>query len=210
MTTTAEPATDLGHLLHKHPDKAQQFPVAAGTAHVFYPVATESECTAALLLDVDPIGLVRGRHATGQYVDDRPYAAGSLLAVALGAVFSTAMKGRCAARPELPDTVLPLTVYLPTLPCRGGAALVDRLFAPLGWTVTARPVPLDPAFPEWGDSRYLDTTLHGTLRVADALTHLYCCSRCSTGPSTTGSAPTRSTSCCGWDRAGSPRTRRRS
>ena len=171
LTSTTEPATDLGYLLHKHPDKAQAFPVAAGTAHVFYPVAGVAECTAALLLDVDPIGLVRGRRA--QYVDDRPYAAGSMLAVALGAVFSTAMKGRCTARPELPGVPIPLTVHVPTLPCRGGSELVERLFAPLGWTVTARPVPLDPAFPEWGDSRYLDTTLHGTLRLADALSHLY-------------------------------------
>lgn len=173
ITSTAEPATDLGYLLHKHPDKAQAFDVAAGTAHVFYPVASDAECTAALLLDVDPIGLVRGRQATGQYVDDRPYAAGSLLAVALGAVFSTAMKGRCTLRPELPGAALPLTVHLPTLPCRDGSELVERLFAPLGWTVTAAAVPLDPAFPEWGDSRYLDTTLRGTLRLADALTHLY-------------------------------------
>ncbi|MDN5748499.1 MAG: 3' terminal RNA ribose 2'-O-methyltransferase Hen1, partial [Pseudonocardia sp.] len=178
ISTTARPATDLGYLLHKHPDRAQEFAVTAGRAHVFYPVAREQECTAALLLEVDPIALVRGRTAApgfalGQYVNDRPYAAGSLLAVALGAVFSTAMKGRCAARPELAATPIPLAVHLPTLSCDGGAALVERLFAPLGWTVTARPVPLDPAFPEWGDSRCLDTTLTGTLRLADALTHLY-------------------------------------
>lgn len=171
-TTTAGPATDLGYLLHKHPERVQTFPVAAGRAHVFYPVADAAECTAALLLDVDPIGQARGRNP-GRYVDDRPYVAGSLLAVALAAVFSTAMKGRCTARPELARTPIPLTVQVPTLPCRAGAELVERLFGPLGWTVTARPVPLDPQFPQWGDSRYLDTTLHGTHLLADALTHLY-------------------------------------
>lgn len=80
LTTTHRPATDLGFLLHKHPGKAQAFPVAGGTAHVFYPVAEPDECTAALLLDVDPVGLVRRRHhdssALGRYVNDRPYAAG--------------------------------------------------------------------------------------------------------------------------------------
>jgi 3' terminal RNA ribose 2'-O-methyltransferase Hen1 len=175
-TTTAEPATDLGYLLHKHPDRAQTFPVAAGSAHVFYPRAEPELCTAALLLEVDPVALVRGRSdafTLGQYVNDRPYAAGSMLAVALGAVFSSAMKGRCTARPELPSRAIPLTVHVPTLPCRGGAELVERLFAPLGWRVEAAPVPLDPQIPEWGDSRYLDTTLTGELRLADALTHLY-------------------------------------
>lgn len=177
LTTTAEPATDLGFLLHKHPDRAQTFPVAAGSAHVFYPRAEPEVCTAALLLEVDPIALVRGRSAEaftlGQYVNDRPYAAGSMLAVALAGVFSSAMKGRCNARPELPSRAIPLTVHIPTLPCRGGAELVERVFAPLGWQVAAAPVPLDPQIPEWGDSRYLDTTLTGELRLADALTHLY-------------------------------------
>jgi 3' terminal RNA ribose 2'-O-methyltransferase Hen1 len=177
-TTPAEPATDLGYLLHKHPDRVQSFPVAAGRVHVFYPRAEAQECTAALLLEVDPVALVRGRSdaqafTLGQYVNDRPYAAGSMLAVALAAVFSSAMKGRCVARPELAARPIPLTVHVPTLPCSSGAALVERLFAPLGWQVTATPVPLDPRFPEWGDSRYLDTRLTGQLRLADALSHLY-------------------------------------
>jgi 3' terminal RNA ribose 2'-O-methyltransferase Hen1 len=177
--TTTDPATDLGFLLHKHPGKAQAFPVSAGTAHVFYPRADAEECTAALLLDLDPLALARNalaRNGSGRssaWVNDRPYAAGSLLAVALGAVFGSALKGCCAARPELAETAIPLVVALPTLACRGGASMVERLFAPLGWRVAATPVPLDPAFPQWGDSRYLDTTLTGELRLADALSHLY-------------------------------------
>ncbi|MDA3645614.1 3' terminal RNA ribose 2'-O-methyltransferase Hen1 [Saccharopolyspora indica] len=177
VSTTHEPATDLGHLLHKHPGKAQEFPVAGGTAHVFYPVAGPEECTAALLLDVDPVGLVRGKHndsfALGQYVNDRPYAAGSLLAVALGSVFRTALNGRCDARPELAATAIPLRIRIPALPCRGGAELVARLFEPLGWRVEATPVPLDPQLPDAGDSRYVDLRLSGDLRLSDALKHLY-------------------------------------
>ncbi|HEU5472030.1 MAG TPA: 3' terminal RNA ribose 2'-O-methyltransferase Hen1 [Actinophytocola sp.] len=180
LTTTIEPATDLGHLLHKHPDRLQSFSVVAGTAHVFYPKADARECTAALLLDIDPVTLVRGRagRATtgftlGQYVNDRPYAASSMLAVALGTVFRTAMNGRCDARPELAGTPIPLRVRIPALPCRGGDGLAERLFAPLGWRVTGTAVPLDPAFPDWGESNYTDLTLTGELRLADALRHLY-------------------------------------
>ncbi|KUL72961.1 MULTISPECIES: 3' terminal RNA ribose 2'-O-methyltransferase Hen1 [unclassified Streptomyces] len=187
LTTTGtpeRPATDLGYLLHKHPEKAQAFSTSFGTAHVLYPEADAERCTAALLLEVDAVALVRrgkgkGRGgapdaALAQYVNDRPYAASSLLAVALSAVFSSAMRGVCTARPELPDRPLPLRVEVPSLPARGGAALVRRLFEPLGWDVSAEPVPLDERFPEWGDSRYVRLVLQSaTLTLAEALRHLY-------------------------------------
>ncbi|WP_173138270.1 3' terminal RNA ribose 2'-O-methyltransferase Hen1 [Kibdelosporangium persicum] len=177
MTTTRQPATDLGFLLHKHPEKAQSFAVAAGTAHVFYPTAREDECTAALLLDIDPVELVRGRHdrafTLNQYVNDRPYAAGSMMAVALSSVFKTAMNGIAKSHQELADTAIPLAVHLPALPSRGGPDLVTALFEPLGWQVDATAVPLDPEFPDWGDSPYLDVRLTGTHRVSEALRHLY-------------------------------------
>ncbi|MEV8088497.1 3' terminal RNA ribose 2'-O-methyltransferase Hen1 [Streptomyces nigra] len=187
LTTTGtpeRPATDLGYLLHKHPGKSQAFSTSFGTAHVLYPEADAERCTAALLLEVDAVALVRrgkgkGRGgapdaALAQYVNDRPYAASSLLAVALSSVFSSAMRGVCHARPELPDRPLPLRVEVPSLPARGGAALVGRLFEPLGWDVTAEPVPLDERFPEWGDSRYVRLVLEAdTLTLAQALRHLY-------------------------------------
>ena len=173
LTTTHRPATDLGFLLHKHPERAQSFPATSGTAHVFYPRADDQACTAALLLEVDPVGLVRGRaNSLTQYVNDRPYAAGSLLAVALGSVFRTAMNGRCDARPELATTPIPLRIEVPAAGCPE-PGLPERLFAPLGWTVEATPVPLDPAVPSWGDSRYADLVLTGELRLADALRQLY-------------------------------------
>lgn len=174
------PAAELGFLLHKNPARPQSVDVTSGTAHVLYPEATDQACTAAVLLEIDPIALVRsgkGRAAEGftlgQYVNDRPYAASSLLAVALGKLFRTAMNGRCDARPELAARAIELELHVPALPCRGGAALAERLFAPLGWTVDARAVPLDPEIPEWGDSRYVDLRLTGVLRLADALNHLY-------------------------------------
>ncbi|WP_051732217.1 3' terminal RNA ribose 2'-O-methyltransferase Hen1 [Kitasatospora phosalacinea] len=183
--TAEDPASDLGFLLHKHPDKVQRFDTAHGSAHVFYPESGERACTAALLLEVDPAALLRqgrgkGRSgspdlALAQYVNDRPYAASSLLAVALRTVYRSAMKGECAHRPELPGRARPLRIALPAVPVAGGdgPALVERLFAPLGWRVDVRPVPLDESFPEWGDSRYVRLELTGTLRLADALQHLY-------------------------------------
>jgi 3' terminal RNA ribose 2'-O-methyltransferase Hen1 len=180
ITLSTPPATDLGYLLHKHPDRVQAFDESVGQVHVFYPEASEDRCTAALLLEVDPVGLVRSRRtgsgegfSLGQYVNDRPYAASSLLSVAIGRVFKTAMNGRCIARPELVRQPLDLQVRLPALPCRGGAELAEQVFSPLGWDVQAKPVALDPKIGEWGDSRYLDLDLAGRVRLAEALNHLY-------------------------------------
>jgi 3' terminal RNA ribose 2'-O-methyltransferase Hen1 len=180
ISTSLTPATDLGYLLHKHPGRLQSFEVSVGTAQVFYPEATAERCTAALLLEVDPIALVRGRKGPssegftlGQYVNDRPYAASSMMSMALSKVFRTAMTGRCDARPQLAAAPIPLEIRVPALPCRGGADLARRVFEPLGWTVEAGTVPLDPVFPSWGDSRYVDLRLTGRIRLADALNHLY-------------------------------------
>jgi 3' terminal RNA ribose 2'-O-methyltransferase Hen1 len=175
IASTTPDATDLGFLLHKHPARAQSFELSVGTAHVFYPEATPERCEAALLLEVDPVALVRGRSgiSLGEYVNDRPYAASSMLAVALGRVFRSALAGRCPERPELPDRELDLEVHVPAVPCEGGARAAERLFAPLGWRVTATPVPLDPAVPAWGDSRYVDLRLHGRMRLSAAISHLY-------------------------------------
>jgi SAM-dependent methyltransferase len=184
-TDTLPDATDLGRLLHKHPARAQAFDVASGPAHVVYPEASTERCTAALVLEVDPVGLVRGREGSGrrrgpsddgtlgQYVNDRPYVAGSLLAVALGSVFRTALAGRCTDRPDAAAAALALELTIPVVPCRGGADLARRVFEPLGWVVEAGAVPLDPQFPQWGDARYVALRLTGTMRLAEALNHLY-------------------------------------
>src|SRR3712207_2999875 len=94
LSTTHRPATDLGYLLHKNPARVQEFELAFGRAHVFYPEASEERCTAALLLELDSVGLVRGRRRSGgedgplrQYVNDRPYVASSFLSVALSSIY---------------------------------------------------------------------------------------------------------------------------
>ncbi|WP_422772630.1 3' terminal RNA ribose 2'-O-methyltransferase Hen1 [Plantactinospora sp. WMMC1484] len=189
VSTTHRPATDLGYLLVKHPDRVHAFGVPTGTAYVVFPEAGAERCTAALLLDIDPLALAvdrprrggpaRGSGSTpegftlGRYVNDRGYAASSLLSSALSTAFRSAMRGDSKDRPELAATAIPLELRVPALRCRGGADLAGRLFAPLGWMVTAIPIPLDPTRPDWGDSRYVDLTLAGTLRLADALNHLY-------------------------------------
>ncbi|WP_121258817.1 3' terminal RNA ribose 2'-O-methyltransferase Hen1 [Nocardioides ferulae] len=179
ISTTHEPATDLGYLLHKHPDRVQEFDQSFGRAVVFYPEASEQRCTAALVLQVDPARLARSRgrrspdFSLAQHVNDRSYAASSLLAVALADVFGTARSGRCRSRQELADAAIPLRIEVPVLPCRGGPDLARRVFAPLGWRVEAEPVPLDERFPEWGDSRYVRLTLSGEVRLADALNQLH-------------------------------------
>jgi 3' terminal RNA ribose 2'-O-methyltransferase Hen1 len=178
ISTSMSSATDLGFLLHKHPGRVQSFTQSTGTAHVFYPEATDERCTAALMLEVDPIALVRsgGKNdffGLGQYVNDRPYAASSMLAIAVKQVFRTALSGRCDARPELAATPIPLELRVPALSCSEGADFVRRMFEPLGWTVSVSTRLLDDAFPDWGESPYLDVQLSGTIRLADALNHMY-------------------------------------
>lgn len=180
ITTTHQPATDLGYLLHKNPARVQRFSLSFGAAHVVYPEATAERCTAALLLDVDPVALVRGRRGPEgeggllmQYVNDRPYVASSFLSVAMADVFGTAMAGRSKERPELAERAIPLEARLATAPCRGGEEFLRRLFEPLGYAVHAEAQLLDPAIPEWGASRYFVVTLSAEARLCDLLTHLY-------------------------------------
>lgn len=177
ITTTHNPATDLGYLLHKHPDKVQSFKLNFGQGHVFYPEATLERCTAALLLDIDPIRLSRrtaGNNFPLQpYVNDRPYVASSFLSVAITQVFGSALNGRCKDRPELVEQALPLQVSLPALACRGGEKVLRQLFEPLGYSVNAQRHTLDENFPDWGASNLFSVHLSGTVRLCDLLTHLY-------------------------------------
>ncbi len=176
IATTHQPATDLGFLLHKHPDKTQSFDLAFGKAHVFYPEASETRCTAALLLEIDSVSLVRGRggdFALEQYVNDRPYVASSFLSVAIAQVFGTALSGICHPRPELVETPIPLQVTVAALPSRRGEVLLRQLFEPLGYELTLTDYPLDTQFPDWGTSLVYTLTLTGTVRLTDLLSHLY-------------------------------------
>lgn len=178
ITTTHTPATDLGYLLHKHPDRCQSFRLSFGDAHVVYPEVSPEQTTVALLLEVDPVALVRGKQREqssllGSYVNDRPFVASSFLSVALAQIFGTAMAGRCKDRPELVAQPLPLVARIEALPVRGSEDFVHRIFEPLGYTVTTTRRPLDDHFPEWGESPYFTVELSATIRLSELLTHLY-------------------------------------
>ncbi len=185
ITLKSEPGehylpSDLGYLLHKHPDHHQQFELSQGMAHVFYPEASETACQAALWVDIDAVDLVRRfrgdfgeGHALTQYVNDRPYAASSFLSVAIAKVFGSALNGNSKERQPLADAELPFEATLPVLPCRGGESLLRNLFEPLGYQVTAERLALDERFEEWGESAYYGVTLAHRCRLQQLLSHLY-------------------------------------
>lgn len=178
ITTTHNPATELGYLLSKNPANLQTFDLAFGKAHVLYPEASDAKCTAALLLDIDPVQLVRGkgRDSDGgvdQYANDRPYVSSSFMSVAIAQVFGSALNGRSRDRQELADTAIPLSLTLSAVPCRENAQILHRLFEPLGYTVTATSHILDEKFPQWGESPYYTLTLSKTCRLHELLTHIY-------------------------------------
>jgi 3' terminal RNA ribose 2'-O-methyltransferase Hen1 len=172
IATTHTPATDLGFLLMKHPERVHEADCGFGRGIVFFPEAGEGRCEAALVVDVDPVGLVRGRGAADgpldQYVNDRPYAASSFLSVALNRMFRTAMAGNSRERSELAAAAIPLEIRVTPLPVRGSDEIVAELFEPLGWSTRVERIP-GPS----GPSRFVSLELHATLRLADALNQLY-------------------------------------
>lgn len=181
ITTTHSPATDLGYLLHKHPDKFQTFDLSIGRALVFYPEATNEKTTVSLLLDIEPIDMVRGvrkmggdNFALGHYVNDRPYVASSFMSVAIAKAFSSAMNGKCKDKPELVDKKIPIEVNISSIPApKGGELLIRKLFEPLGYKVALTRHILDQKFPEWGQSKYFSLQLEHTITVKELLSHLY-------------------------------------
>jgi 3' terminal RNA ribose 2'-O-methyltransferase Hen1 len=177
ITTTYRPATDLGYLLHKHPARFQSYDLSFGRAHVFYPEVTHERCSASLLLDVDSVGIVRGKGAAdgllSQYVNDRPYVASSFLSVAISQVYGSALQGRCHDRPELTTTPIPLSARMHVIPVRGGERFLRGVFEPLGYAVDAERHPLDERFPEWGESPYFTATISKVATLSELLTHLY-------------------------------------
>jgi 3' terminal RNA ribose 2'-O-methyltransferase Hen1 len=180
ITSTHQPASDLSYLLHKHPDKVHEIEISTGVVHVFYPEVSENKCTVCLLLDLDPVALVRrssgprgNDFALEQYVNDRPYVASSFMSSAIVKAFNTAMNGRCKDKPELVQVAMPFEVQIAAIPVRGGEAVVKELFEPLGYQIALQRHPVDPHFPEWGDSRYFTLRLKNTVTVQQLLSHLY-------------------------------------
>ena len=181
ITTTHKPATDLGYLLHKHPEKLQSIDLSIGKAHIFYPESSDEKTTVSLLLDIDPIDMVRGkrnfsgkRFSLGQYVNDRPYVASSFMSVAIAKAFSTAMNGKCSKKPDLVNIKMPFEIDISVLPApKGGEILIRKMFEPLGYKVELERHILDEQFISWGDSKYFTLKLTHTITLQELLSHLY-------------------------------------
>lgn len=56
---------------------------------------------------------------------------------------------------------------------RGWEGIAAELFSPLGYVAETTRHPVDEAYPEGDDSPYVTLELKGTMRLRDALTHLY-------------------------------------
>lgn len=178
ITYEGKNTPELGFLLHKNPKRAQQFELSYGKAYVFYPAVSDERTTAALLLDIDPLDLARGKAGSKDgglfdYVNDRPYASTSFMSTAIVRVFTTAMTGRCDKRQELADTPLNMTARIFSLRDNGESDLAKEMFEPLGYNVSANRRTLDEQFPEWGLSPYIDLTISGTVKLSQLLNHLY-------------------------------------
>jgi 3' terminal RNA ribose 2'-O-methyltransferase Hen1 len=178
ITYSGENASDLGYLLYKNPSRNQSFDLSFGRAYVFYPEVSADCCTAAMLLEIDPLDLAKGKPgARGgglfDYVSDRPYVSSSFMSTAIARVFGTAMSGRCDSRQTLADSDLDLRATVTMLPCRDDPVWLEKIFAPLGYEVKISRYPLDEQSPEWGISPYVDLAVHGKVRLRDLLTHLY-------------------------------------
>lgn len=178
ITYEGKETQDLGYLLHKNPQRAQQFELTYGKAYVFYPEVSDEKTTAALLLDIDPIDLAKGKLGSKDgglfdYVNDRPYASTSFMSTAISKVFGTAMSGTCKKKPELVDQKLKLTAKVYALRDNRNETLSTELFEPLGYEVKSERKLLDEKFPEWGISPYINLTISGEVRLCDLLNHLY-------------------------------------
>lgn len=179
ISTKQENANELGYLFNKHPNRPQGYNLPFGKAYVFYPVCTDQECSISLMIDIDPIGLVRRKSKHGgmmpleQYVNDRPYVCSSFMSVAISNVYGQTLNGKCKLRPDLIETQFPITVKLSALPCRGGEDLLKRLFEPLGYEINSIGYELDEKFPYWGMSAYYTVILKNKITIKELLTHLY-------------------------------------
>ena len=176
ITSTTPPAGDLGFILHKHPERVQEFSLPFGRAHVFYPEATEEQTTAALLVEIDPVSLVkrRGRDLVlNDYVNDRPYVASSFMSVAIARVFGSALRGKSEGHEDLVEQPLSLTAQVAVVASYDGEEALHRLFEPLGYAITATSHQLSERFESWGPSPYYSLTLEGELPVRSLLGHLY-------------------------------------
>jgi len=178
ITYTGQNTTELSYLLYKNPYRPQKLELSHGNAYVFYPEISNEKTTAALLLDIDPIDLARGKAESGggglfDYVNDRPYVSSSFLCTAISKVYGTAMSGRADERQSLSDSELGLTAAITMLPCRGDIGMLNKVFEPLGYEVSYKVFNVDENFPAWDKIKYVNLTIKGKVRLRDLLRQIY-------------------------------------
>lgn len=178
ITYKGENAADLGFLLHKNPSRPQEVSLSYGKAIIFYPVVEKDICTAALLLDINPLDLTRGKTGSRHgglydYINDRPYVSSSFMSSAIARVFGTAMTGRSDTRQELSDQALDLSATITMLPFQGELEMLEKVFSPLGYTVDFKTIDDIEGNQEWAGRQYVDLTISGMVRLRDLLRELY-------------------------------------
>ncbi|MCL1839207.1 MAG: 3' terminal RNA ribose 2'-O-methyltransferase Hen1 [Propionibacteriaceae bacterium] len=181
FVTIAADSDDLSYLLFKHPDRVQEFNLGYAKATLWFPHAQPGRYQVALLVDIDSVALAKSKrfqrrdHELGTYINDRPYAASSLLSVAIARVFGSALKGQePAERPHAAQAPRHLTIQLPSVRlqlAKFSAAtaptdLIVELFEPLGWEVKVKTTPRE-------DSLTATVILEGVMTLSSALASLY-------------------------------------
>jgi hypothetical protein len=152
ISTTHNPATVLAGLLQHHLDDVGMAPLPFGQAMVCFSQADEGRCTAAVMV---------------QTVYEGP----TTLGVSVAEVFSDVIHGYGQTQPGLADQAMPFEVGLPVLFSRGGPALVRRLFEPLGYDVSAQPVPYDAEIADDAPGEAA-ITLTADIRATELLSHV--------------------------------------
>ena len=178
ITYKGKNTQDLGYLLYKNPARPQYVDLSMGKAYIFYPKVSDEETTIALMVQLDPLDLAKGKDGTNDrglfaYVNDRPYVASSFMSNAINRALGTAMTGRCDSRPELAEEQIDLTAKIYMLPVRGDKTFINEVFEPLGYEVSYDTFPVDAQYPGWGECDCVNLTLHCSKRVSELLNQLY-------------------------------------
>ena len=172
-TSDLSPATDLGYLLHKNPQRVHDISFSFGKGTVFYPQADAQTCSVALLMEVDNIDLRKRMRdkdeLLSQYVNDRPYTCSSFMSVLLKRAFCSAMSGSCKEKPQLPSLSINFKVRLSCLKA-GSDELIKKLFEPLGYQLWIERYELEF---DWGKSPYVSLALAKKTTLSQLLKHLY-------------------------------------
>lgn len=179
LTCTGPHAPRLPELFNRNPQELHTVTLSAGRVHLFFPELTSERVTAAFLLDLEPAGVERrprgGMHAPKLVADilhDRAYISSATLISALGPLLEPILEPCGKTARAGCQQSLPLEAHLHAVTCRrGGVALLQRLFVPLGFELHAEP--LVPMAQQGGGSYVWQLVLKRECPLQVFLRHLY-------------------------------------